>query len=61
MDSEFWELEPSVGDFQSPSTLLLHSNVFAALSLFRVRGICLDFRIPPNTREFGVASANVHS
>jgi hypothetical protein len=47
MDSEFWEFEPSVGDFQSPSILLLHSNVFTILSLFRVRGTCPDFRIPP--------------
>jgi hypothetical protein len=47
MDSEFWEFEPLVGDFQSPSILLLHLNVFTALSLFRVRGTRPDFRIPP--------------
>jgi hypothetical protein len=48
MDSEFWEFEPLVGDFQSPSILLLHLNVFTALYLFRVRGTRPDFRIPPN-------------
>jgi hypothetical protein len=35
-----------VGDFQSPSALLLLPNGLAALSLFRVRGTCPDFRIP---------------
>jgi hypothetical protein len=50
MDSEFWEFEPLVGDFQSPYTLLLHLNVFTALSLFRVRGTRPDFRIPPTSR-----------
>jgi hypothetical protein len=50
MDSEFWEFEPLVGDFQSLSILLLHLNVFTALSLFRVRGTRPDFRIPPPTQ-----------
>jgi hypothetical protein len=48
MDSELWEFVPLVGDFQSPSALLPHLNVFTALSLFRVRGTRPDFRIPPN-------------
>jgi hypothetical protein len=33
MDSEFWELEPSVGDLKSPSSLQFHLNVFTALPL----------------------------
>jgi hypothetical protein len=40
---------PLEGDSQSPSALLLRLNVFTALSLFRVRGTCPDFWIPPNT------------
>jgi hypothetical protein len=51
MDSDFWEFEPPVGDFQSPSALLVHLNVPTELSLFRVRGTHPDFRIPPTALE----------
>jgi hypothetical protein len=46
-----------VGDFQSPAfALLLHLNVFTALSLFRVRGTRPNFRIPPNIATHHVSA-----
>jgi hypothetical protein len=59
MNSEFWGFEPLEGDFQSPSALLLHLNVFTVLSLFRVRGPS-GFSDPPTMRtdsdDFGRSS-----